>query len=132
VNVTVARQQVADWVTAYERAWRTPGTEALASIFTTDAVYLQGPYDEPNRGLAAIERMWEAERAGPEEVFDMTSDIVAVEGDTAVVRVRVRYGRPVMREYLDLWVVRFSEDGRSAAFEEWPFSPGRGLDEPRR
>ena len=52
------RGQVRDWVAAYERAWRAPGTGALAGIFTADARYRQGPYDEPVVGLAAIGDMW--------------------------------------------------------------------------
>jgi len=119
----VNREQARDWVTAYERAWRAPGTSALAEIFTADASYRQGPYDEPVIGLAAIGGMWEAEREGPDEVFRMTSDVVAVDGDTAVVRVEVSYGDRVRQEYRDLWIVRFAGDGRCASFEEWPFWP---------
>ena len=119
------RGQVRDWVTAYERAWRAPGTGALAEIFTADARYQQGPYDEPVTGLAAIGGMWEAEREGPGEVFRMTSEVVAADGDTAVVRVEVGYGDPVRQEYRDLWILRFAADGRCASFEEWPFWPGQ-------
>ena len=119
------RQRAADWIAAYERAWRTPGTEPLGALFTTDATYLQGPYREPVAGLPAIARMWEAERDGPTEVFRMTSEIVAVDGDTAVARIEVGYGDPVGDEYRDLWIMRFAADGRCRAFEEWPFAPGR-------
>jgi hypothetical protein len=119
----VDRDQVARWVTAYETAWRTAGTEALAGIFTADATYRQGPYDDPVSGLPAIARMWEAERDGPGEVFELTSGIVAAENDTAVVRVAVRYGRPVVQEWSDLWIIRFAADGRCASFEEWPIAP---------
>ena len=117
--------QVAGWVAAYERAWRTPGTGPLAGLFTPDAVYRQGPYDEPVTGLPAISRIWEAERDGPGEVFRMTSDIVTVDGDTAVVRLEVHYSDPVGQEFRDLWVIRFAGDGRCASFEEWPFWPGQ-------
>ena len=117
------REQVRDWLTAYEHAWRAPGTGALAEIFTGDARYQQGPYDEPVTGLAAIGGMWEAEREGPDEVFRMTSEVVAADGDTAVVRVEVSYGDPVRQEYRDLWIVRFAGDGRCESFEEWPFWP---------
>lgn len=117
------RKQVAGWVAAYERAWRTAGTQVLATIFTPDASYLQGPYHKPVVGLSAIAAMWEDERAGPDEVFEMTSGVVAVEGDTAVVRVEVRYGDPVGQEYRDLWIIRFAGDGRCRSFEEWPFAP---------
>jgi uncharacterized protein (TIGR02246 family) len=111
------RQQVQAWVAAYERAWRSPGTEALAEIFTPDASYQQGPYVPPVVGLPAIARMWEETRAGPAEVFSLTSEIVAVDGDVAVVRAEVRYGDP--------WIMRFAADGRCRVYEEWPFWPGQ-------
>jgi ketosteroid isomerase-like protein len=118
-------EQVMAWVAAYERAWRSPGTGKLDEIFTLDATYSQGPYEQPRVGLAAIAQMWEATRDGPDDVFAMTSAPVAVEGDTAVVRVEVRYGEPLRQEYRNLWVMRFAEDGRCSSFEEWPFFPGQ-------
>jgi ketosteroid isomerase-like protein len=120
----VNRQDVARWIAAYEAAWRAAGTDALAGIFTPASTYRQGPYEEPVIGLPAIARMWEGEREGPEEVFQMASDIIAVDGDTAVVRVTVSYGDPAAQEYRDLWIVRFAADGRCVGFEEWPFWPG--------
>jgi hypothetical protein len=119
----VTRDQVASWVTAYERAWRAAGTSGLGELFAPDAVYRQGPYNEPALGLPAIGRMWEAKRDGPGEVFRMTSDIVAVEGSTAVIQVEVRYGEPTREEFRDLWVMRFTGEGLCASFEEWPFAP---------
>ncbi|MFG1901144.1 YybH family protein [Micromonospora carbonacea] len=118
------RKHVDDWLAAYERAWRTPGTDPLVTIFTEDASYQQGPYWTSVVGLPAIARMWEKQRMGPDEVFEMTRGIVAVDGDTAVSRHEVRYGDPVGQEYRDLWVVRFADDGRCRSFEEWPFWPG--------
>ncbi|MDQ2874952.1 MAG: nuclear transport factor 2 family protein [Actinomycetota bacterium] len=117
------REHVARWVAAYESAWRAAGTEGLAGIFTAAATYRQGPYDEPVSELPAIGRMWEAERDGPGEVFQLTSEIVAVENDTAVVRAEVRYGDPAAQEWRDLWIIRFAPDGRCIDFEEWPIAP---------
>jgi SnoaL-like protein len=79
----VDRAQLTDWIAAYERAWRTPGTEVLAELFTEDADYSTAPYENPHVGLDAIAAMWDAERIGPDEAFEMTSQVVAVEGDTA-------------------------------------------------
>jgi hypothetical protein len=70
-----------EWLEAYERAWRTPGTDVLAELFTADAYYSTGPYENPHRGLPAIGEMWEGERLGPDEEFEMTSEILAVEGE---------------------------------------------------
>jgi len=119
------KAQVTTWIAAYERAWRAPGTERLAELFTADASYSMGPYQEPAVGLPAIAALWEAERKGPDEVFRLTSEVVAVDGDAAVVRAEVRYGEPVRQEYRDLWVLFFAADGRCRSFEEWPFWPDR-------
>src|SRR6266542_3118451 len=106
------RAGVQAWVALYERAWRTPGTEVLAELFAPEATYQTAPFEEPFQGLPAIAAMWEAEREGPEEVFAMDSEVVAVEGDTGVARLEVRYGDPVRQTYRDLWVVRFDAQGR--------------------
>jgi hypothetical protein len=118
----VDRAQLADWVEGYERAWRAPGTEALDELFSPEASYSTAPFAEPHRGLEAIREMWEAERNAGEE-FSIESEIVAVEGDTGVVRLQVDYEQPRRQTYRDLWVVRLDGDGRCSAFEEWPFWP---------
>jgi ketosteroid isomerase-like protein len=114
---------VAAWIAGYERAWRTAGTDPLAGLFTEDATYSQGPYEEPRAGLAEIAAMWEDTRDGPDEAFTMTSEVIAVDGATAVARLEVRYGDG--HSYRDLWVLRFAGDGRCRTFEEWPFHPGQ-------
>jgi len=53
----------------------------------------------------------------------MTSEIVAADGDTGVVRILVRYGDPVREEYKDLWVIHFAAGGTCDSSEEWPFAP---------
>ena len=115
------------WIDAYERAWRSPGTDRLTEIFHPDAEYLTSPYADPVVGLAAIREFWADERDGPDEVFTMSHEVVSVSGGTGVARVEVRYGEPVRQEYLDLWVVRFDADGRAERFEEWPFWPSHGV-----
>jgi hypothetical protein len=126
------RAQLTEWLEGYERAWRTPGTDALAGLFAERASYSTAPYENLHRGLDAIARMWQAERAGPDEEFSMSSEIVAVEGNTGVARVEVHYRRPDEKEdrddrqrseYLDLWIVRLDDAGLCVEFEEWPFWP---------
>jgi uncharacterized protein (TIGR02246 family) len=119
------RAMVRRWLAAYESAWRASGTQGLAEIFTDDASYRQSPYQEPVLGLDAIRRMWEAERDGPDEIFTLATDLVAVDGPTAVVRAEVRYGAPLHQEYRDLWIMHLDDDGRCRWFEEWPFWPER-------
>lgn len=118
------RTGVEHWVERYERLWRTAGTDQLSDLFHPDATYLASPWEEPITGLDAIEKFWEAEREGPDEAFSMTSEVIAVDEGTAVVRVSVEYADPAAGRWRDLWVLRFADDGRCASFEEWPFAPG--------
>jgi uncharacterized protein (TIGR02246 family) len=122
-RATIDREQIRRWVADYERAWRTDGTGSLAQLFSEDATYSTGPFQAPHRGLQAIAAMWEREREGPDESFEMTSEVVAVDGDTGVVRVEVRYGPPKEQLYRNLWIVRLDASGRCIHFEEWPFWP---------
>lgn len=115
------------WVDSYERAWRTPGTESLRGLFTAEATYRMSPYEEPATGLVQIAELWERERKGPDEEFEIAHEIVAVEADTAVIRLEVQYGGPDRLRYRDIWVVRFAADGRCREFEEWPFWPGQQI-----
>jgi ketosteroid isomerase-like protein len=119
----VDRKGLAEWIAGYERAWRSPGTGALAELFTKDASYSTAPYEKPHKGLEAIREMWEAERLGPDEEFEMRTEVVAIDGDTGVVRIEVRYGEPKGKEYRDLWILQLDENGLCSHFEEWPFWP---------
>jgi len=62
----------------------------------------------------------------------MTSEIVAVEGETGVARVTVLYEEAEQKErrlhrqqkeYRDLWILQLDENGLCSHFEEWPFWP---------
>ena len=120
--VDIDRRWVDRWVSAYEKAWRSPGTTMLAELFTPDVVYLPSPWAEPVSGLEALAHFWESERRGPDEPFTLRSQVVAVELETAVVGIEVDYEAPP-RSWRDLWVLTFAPGGRCARFEEWPFSP---------
>ena len=86
------RAMVSRWLAGYEAAWRAPGTAGLAEIFTGDATYRYSPYEVPVVGLDSVRRMWDEKRDGPDEVFTLATEILAVDGPTAVVRAEVRYG----------------------------------------
>jgi uncharacterized protein (TIGR02246 family) len=115
------RTAVMTWVAEYERAWREQDVDAVGRLFTDDATYLRSPYDDPPlQGVSAIREFW------PDDTpFAMTASPVAVEGDSAVVRVEVQYGGERPQEYLDLWVVDFAPDGRAVRFEEWAYWPDK-------
>jgi ketosteroid isomerase-like protein len=117
------RDAVERWVADYERAWRTPGTGPLAELFSPDVSYVPSPWASPIVGLSRLGPWWDAERDGPDEPFTMTSETVAVDGDTAVVRIEVGYLGDDPARWRDLWILRFDTAGRCVRFEEWPFAP---------
>jgi ketosteroid isomerase-like protein len=121
----VDRAAVEAWIAGYERAWRSAGTEQLADLFAADVGYLVSPWARPLTGLDALADFWEGGRDGPDEQFTLRSSIVAVDGDTAVVRVEVEYARDTPPRWRDLWILRFDQAGRCVWFEEWPFAPGQ-------
>lgn len=125
--MALSRDRVESWIVGYERAWRTAGTEPLQELFAKDATYQMAPYEEAATGLVEIGALWEREREGPDEEFTMAHEVVAVEGDTAVVRLEVQYGGIERLQYRDLWILRFAADGRCRSFEEWPFWPGQQI-----
>jgi hypothetical protein len=74
------RADVQLWVDGYERAWRTAGTGDIAGLFADDVTYVPSPWATPVHGLEALARFWESERDGHDEVFTMTSEVVASTG----------------------------------------------------
>lgn len=124
-NGFMERRAVEQWVVRYELAWRTPGTGQLVELFEPDATYLPSPWARHLDGLDEIAQFWESERDGAEDVFSMASEVVAVDGDTAVVRVSVDYASSSAGRWRDLWVLRFAAGGRCSSFEEWPFAPNQ-------
>lgn len=119
----MTRDDVRRWLEGYEKAWRSAGTGQLGDLFADEVTYVASPWADPVEGLAALAEFWEAEREGPDESFDIATEVVAVEGDTAVVRVRVDYEKSDAGAWRDLWVLRLDGDGRCRHFEEWPFAP---------
>src|SRR5215218_7809604 len=99
------RSAMSQWVDRYERAWRTTGTEHLDALFAPDATYRPSPWSTPIEGLDAIAAFWEDERDGADEDFTMSSEVVAVDGSTGVVRVAVDYAAPSVGRWRDLWVL---------------------------
>ena len=121
----MTRDEVMQWVRAYEEGWRAENRTAVERLFTEDAKYLRSPYASPLAGHVAIRDFWVDEEEGGSN-FTMTAEPVAVEGSSAVVRLQVRYGEPVNQEYRDLWVLHFAADGRVQHFEEWAYWPDKG------
>ena len=93
----------------------------LDELFAEAVTYVTSPWASPIIGMASLRRFWDAARSGPDEGFRMTSEILAVDGPMAVVRVHVDYDDG--ERWRDLWLLTLDEHGRCEHFEEWPFAP---------
>lgn len=45
-------------IDTFGRGWSKSDLETLMSVFTPDAVFVETPFSEPQRGLAAVRRFW--------------------------------------------------------------------------
>ena len=131
--MALTKETVAAWLRAYVRAWETYDPEAVAELFSGDATYSYFPFDEPIRGRVAIVASW-LEGKDPPGTYEASYEPVAIDGSLAVAQGRSRYfkdpsRRELVREYDNIFLIEFDENGRSRSFREWYMRP-RGQKEP--
>jgi hypothetical protein len=124
----LTKDVVATWLEAHDAAWRAAEPDAIADLFTDNAVYHLGPFDESWRGLAGPFRGRDAIAAGwlaggiEGEQFQVESEILAIDGQRAVVRRRITYleaDSSIESQWDTCWVVDFDETGRCIEYREW-------------
>lgn len=110
------------WLNDYVAAWKSYDPAAIGALFSDDARYYYGPFDEPLVGRAAIVASWLEDPDEPGS-YDAQYHPVAVDGVTAVCNGRSQYFAPgsktVGAEFDNIFVMRFDADGRCAEFREW-------------
>lgn len=116
------REDVKAWLDNYLEAWRTYDSSKIGDLFSEDAHYLYSPFDEndPVRGRKAIVANWLANRDVPDS-WEARYEPVAVDGNIGVAQGRTRYLRTdgtVEREYANIFILEFDEDGRCMHFTE--------------
>ena len=115
------RSDVGRWLTAYRGAWETDDPGAIAALFTEDATYAPRPFGKPWQGRDEIVANW-IELGDSKNSWQFESEIIAVDGDTAVVRGLTTYpahDNEPEEVYSNIWVVRLAPDGRARSFAEW-------------
>jgi ketosteroid isomerase-like protein len=113
----VTESDATAWVARYVDAWGNNDPDGIGALFSPEAVYRTGPFDEPILGRDAIVEDWLDRRDEP-GTWGFRSDILAVTGDLAVVRGTTTYSNPPA-EYANLWLIRFGEATRCRDFTEW-------------
>jgi ketosteroid isomerase-like protein len=116
------------WISGYLRAWETNDPGDIRALFTDDAEYRDGPATEPWTGHEAIVAGWLGQKDEP-GTWSFTHELVAVDGDTAVVRGRTSYPQSTDKSsvYDNLIVLRLAPDGRARSFTDWWIIPDDAL-----
>jgi ketosteroid isomerase-like protein len=104
------------WIDAYLAAWESNDPEAIAALFTADAVYRFEPW-ETWRGRDQIVAGW-LEHADKPGAATFHWWHVARDGDLWIVEARTRY-RKGKRDYSNLWLIELADEGRARGFGEW-------------
>jgi uncharacterized protein (TIGR02246 family) len=114
----IDRDSVRRWVDGYLRAWTTNDPDDVAALFTEDARYFTLPTRPATEGREAIVNDW-LERADEPGGWTARLDLIAVDGEVAVVQGEVDYASTDEDDYVNLWVIKFGDDGRCTEFTEW-------------
>ena len=117
----MSRTDFEHWLAAYRDAWGTDNPAQIGALFTEDATYAPSPFSDAWEGHEAIVRNW-IERGDSKIPWQFESELVAIEGDTGVVRGLTTYpphGDEKEKVYSNIWVIRLAPDGRATSFAEW-------------
>jgi ketosteroid isomerase-like protein len=125
------RASVEAWLSRYVEAWKSYDRQAIADLFSTDAIYRFHPYDAGGdviHGREAIVRSWlepDGDQSGRDEpgTYDAQYEPYAVDGDRAVALGRSSYWTDdtrstLERVYDNVFLMRFDGDGRCVEFTE--------------
>jgi hypothetical protein len=109
--------QVAAWVQAYERAWKSYTREDIAALFTEDAESHEWPYETHWIGREAILDGWEERETWQQGGWSFRWSLLALNGDTAAIEGTGVYDE--LGTFANLWTVTFADDGRAQVFRMW-------------
>jgi ketosteroid isomerase-like protein len=115
-------ETVKQWLRDYVSAWKSYDAQAIGALFSADATYRYGPYDEPLRGREAIVASWLKNRDTP-NTYTAEYNPIAIDGNIAVTNGRSLYfeadGKTLQRQYDNIFVLRFNDAGQCTDFCEW-------------
>lgn len=110
------------WLVRYVDAWRLNDPVAIGDLFSQDIRYAFDPFDEAVVGRQAVVAAWLADPDEP-GTWEADYEVLAVDGDTYVAHGRTRYltddRAAIDREFANVFVCRFDDEGRCREFTEW-------------
>jgi len=122
--VAIDRQTLSHWLDEYVKAWHSYDPAAIGALFSEDATYAWHPGDEGDdvvRGRDQIVKAWLDDKDKP-GTYQAEYRPMLIEGDTAIATGLTRYydrGGRLVRQFDNLFAMRFDDHGRCTAFTEW-------------
>ena len=117
----MSRADFEHWLADYRDAWATDDPAQVGALFTEDATYSPSPFSKAWEGREANVANW-IERGDSQNPWQFESELLAIEGDTGVLRGVTTYpahGEEKEEVYSNIWVIRLARDGRARSFAEW-------------
>lgn len=106
------------WIADYVRAWESNDPAEIAVLFTEDATtYQPTPMSDPRVGRDEIVAGW-LNRKDEASTWTFESEVVAVDGDLAVIRGTTRYVEPYPT-FENIWLVSLDDGGMARSFIEY-------------
>ena len=105
------------WMDRYVLAWSSNETDHIKALFTDGAVYDPQTADGEWEGIDEIVAHWQ-EIDDTEDNWDFEWLPLVETDDLAIITGKTNYFEP-STTYRNLWVIRFSDDGRCYDFTEW-------------
>jgi ketosteroid isomerase-like protein len=128
-DAPVTKRAVGEWLARYIDVWKSGDHSRVAELFTDDAAYYADPFAAPRHGHPAIAEYWRL-TGDPADAFEAQYDPLVVAGDVAIVTGCSRYfdesRSRVDKEYGNIFVLRFADDGRCSEYREWYMLRGGG------
>ncbi len=110
-------ERLDQWMDGYVLAWSSNEEEHIRALFTEDAVYDPQTADGEWDGIEEIVARWQEIDDDEDNWAFQWRPLVETDG-LAIVTGRTRYEEPPA-SYRNLFVIRFSDDGRCYDFTEW-------------
>ena len=115
------RTDFRSWLDRYIDAWRLYDPVAIGDLFSLDIRYAYDPFEEAVVGRPAVIASWLTDPDEPGS-WEADYEVLAIDGDTYVAHGRTRYltddRAAVDREFANVFVCRFDDDGRCREFIE--------------
>jgi hypothetical protein len=111
-----------DWLHRYFEAWVSNDPAEVSSLFSEEAVYFYGPFQEPMRGKESIVANWIANPGKQAEVV-YRFEALATQDDLGIAHWNVRFrkasGRRTRYEIDGILVLRFNSALECVEHREW-------------